>query len=272
MMGGEMHPNTLPPGYQQAPYQPRLGPSGLAITSMVLGILGLIPCVSIFFAPFALIFGIIALATAKKSQRPKGLAIAGTIMGGFSVVVFGGLMIYAVLDSRPKAFVAAAPTYETLIGEEFSGSGFHFDKDGKNYIGCSLHQFDGEAPDAMIASDLETNIPITGQVHEGTDVQVLTYDETVFTEAPTLVYESEPDVSTGDPVFLLVDGEAIKAHVTRYSILEGYWFEAETPFVGPGSSGSPVVSGLNGKVVGVLLGGDVSESMTEGYFEKLEMP
>lgn len=264
-----MHPesNVVPP----LP-QPRLGASGLSITSLVLGIIGMIPCLSLFFAPLALIFGIVALATERWSQLPKGLAIAGTAMGAFAILIFGGLMVFAYFSSKPKPFVATAPIYETMIGEGLSGSGFHFHSGGKSFIACSLHQFEGEAPKTMLAPDLETEIPITGQVHVGTDIQVLSYDQKVFPDASPLRYDPKPDVSVGDPVFLLIEGEAVKAHVTRHSLLEGYWFKSDSSFVGQGGSGSPVVSGLTGKVIGVFLGGEVGDTMTEGYFEDLQMP
>lgn len=259
--------NAIPP----VP-QPRPGPSGLSIASLVLGIIGMIPCLSVFFAPLALIFGIISLVLAKQSHRPKGLAIAGTALGGAAILIFVGLMVFSYVSSKPKPFVAEAPEYETMLGEGFSGSGFHFQSGGKRFIACSLHQFDGQAPATMLAPDLEKDIPITGQVHVGTDIQVLSYDEKVFPDASPLTYDRKPDTAVGDPVFLLIDGEAVKAHVTRYSLLEGYWFESEAPFVGQGGSGSPVISGLTGKVIGVFLGGKVGDSMTEGYFEELNMP
>ena len=270
-MGGNMHPQPVPPIAPPAA-QPRLGPHGLSITSLVLGIIGMIPCFWAFLAPLALIFGIIALVLSKQPPRPRGMAIAGTVLGACGLLLFIGMMVIGYFSGKPKPFVKDAPTYETMIGAGLSGSGFHFQKDGKSYIACSLHQFDGEVPETMLAPDLETDIPITGQVHVGADVQVLSYDNSVFTESSPLVYDGTSDVSIGDPVYLLIDGEAIKAHVTRYSILEGTWFKSETPFVGQGGSGSPVVSGLDGKVVGVFLGGKVGDTMTEGYFEELEMP
>jgi Domain of unknown function (DUF4190) len=259
--------NTIPPLPQQ-----RLGPSGLSIASLVLGIIGMIPCLSVFFAPLALIFGIISLVLAKQGQRPRGMAIAGTTLGAVAILFFAGLMVFTHFSRKPKPFVATAPEYETMLGEGLSGSGFHFQSGGKHFIACSLHQFDGEAPATMLAPDLETDIPITGQVHVGTDIQVLSYDRKVFPDASPLSYDRKPSVSVGDPVFLLIDGEAVKAHVTRYSFLEGHWFKSETSFVGQGGSGSPVISGLTGKVIGVFLGGNVGDTMTEGYFEDLQMP
>ncbi|QTN32658.1 DUF4190 domain-containing protein [Akkermansiaceae bacterium] len=252
--------------------QTRPGPSGLSIASLVLGIIGMVPCLSLFLSPLALIFGIISLVLAKQGQRPKGMAIAGTVLGAFGILFFGVLMVFAHLSTKPKPFVASAPEYETMIGEGLSGSGFHFESGGKRFIACSLHQFDGKAPATMLAPDLETDIPITGQVHEGTDIQVLSYDEKVFPDPSPLIHDGNPSVSVGDPVFLLIDDKAVKAHVTRYSFLEGHWFSAEKPFVGQGGSGSPVVSGLTGKVIGVFLGGEGGDMMTEGYFEDLEMP
>ena len=252
--------------------QPRLGPSGLSIASLVLGIIAMIPCLSVFFAPLALIFGIVSLVMDKQSQRPRGLAVAGTALGGTAILIFAGLMAFAHISSKPKPFVATAPKYETMIGEGLSGSGFHFQSGSKSYIACSLHQFDGAAPETMLAPDLDTDIPITGQVHVGTDIQVLSYDQKVFPEASSLSYDPKPNISVGDPVFVLIEGEAVKAHVTRHSFLEGYWFKSEASFVGQGASGSPVISGLTGKVIGVFLGGKVGDTMTEGYFEDLQMP
>ena len=252
--------------------QTRLGASGLSINSFVLGVVAMIPCLSVFLAPLAVIFGIVALVTDKQSQRPRGFAIAGTALGTVIILIFAGLMVFAHVSSKPKPFVVTAPKYETMIGEDLSGSGFHFRSGGKSYIACSLHQFEGEVPETMLAPDLETEIPITGQVHAGTDIQVLSYDQKVFPDASPLGYDPKPDVSVGDPVYLLIDGEAVKAHVTRHSFLEGYWFKSDTPFVGQGASGSPVVSGLTGHVIGVFLGGKVGDTMTEGYFEDLQMP
>ncbi len=232
----------------------------------------MVPCLTVFFAPLALIFGIISLVLAKQSHRPKGPAIAGTALGAAAILIFAGLMVFAYFSRKPKPFVVMAPEYETMIGEGLSGSGFHFHSGGKRFIACSLHQFDGEAPTTMLAPDLETDIPITGQVHVGTDIQVLSYDEKVFPDTSPLSYDPKPSVSVGDPVFLLIEGEAVRAHVTRSSFMEDNWFKSEKPFVGQGASGSPVVSGLTGKVIGVFLGGKVGDTMTEGYFEELQMP
>lgn len=264
-----MHPGS--PAIPPLP-QPRLGPSGLSIASLVLGIVGLIPCLTVFFAPLALIFGIFSLVLAKRNNRPTGMAVAGTALGAAAILIFGGLMMFSHYSSKPKPFATTAPEYETMIGEGLSGSGFHFQSGGKSFIACSLHQFDGEAPAIMLAPDLETKIPITGQVHVGADIQVLSYDQKVFPDASPLRYDPKPIVVVGDPVFLLINGEAVKAHVTRLSFLEGHWFKSETAFVGQGASGSPVISGLTGKVVGVLLGGKAGDTMTEGYFEDLQMP
>ena len=250
--------------------------SGLAITSLVLGLVGLVPCLTIPCAPLALVFGIIALITGKKTGQPKGFAIAGTVLGSVCLFALVALLVAGYLSSKPKPFVAKAPEYETLSGEGLSGSGFHFRYGTRSYIACSLHQFDGHAPSFMLTPDLETEIPITKKFHSQSDVQILEYDETIFPQTTALVCEPKPFLSSGDPVYLIVDGEAVKAHVTRRSLLEGVWFETKKPFQGPGSSGSPVVSGLSGKVVGVMLGGKMSDDsngmITEGYFEEFNLP
>ena len=71
-----------PPPYN-APYTPARPPSvnGLAIASLVLGIVCCIP-------PLGLILGLIALSQIKrKGQRGKGMAIAGSILSGISTAL-----------------------------------------------------------------------------------------------------------------------------------------------------------------------------------------
>lgn len=91
-------PQGPPPAYGQPAYgQPAYGPprtinNGLAITSMVLGLVGIF-----FFVLFALvsiaaiIFGIVARGQIKASngaQRGEGMAIAGIVLGAIETVIF----------------------------------------------------------------------------------------------------------------------------------------------------------------------------------------
>ncbi len=93
-----------PPGYQ-AVYQPGFQPgyqqqprtNGLAVASMVCGIVGICTCV---LSILAVIFGHVALSQIKKSggvQKGRGMAIAGLATGysGLALVVLYGVVLAA---------------------------------------------------------------------------------------------------------------------------------------------------------------------------------
>ncbi len=81
--------------------------SHLAITSLVLGILGLFTCG--FTALFGLILGIVALAKVKNSGgklNGHGLALAGTIVSGLFLLmipIFAALLLPALAGAKGKA-------------------------------------------------------------------------------------------------------------------------------------------------------------------------
>jgi len=81
--------------------------NGIAVASLVLGILGCVPFVT---GVLAVIFGIIGI---RNSRQPnvggKGLAVAGLVLGIISVVAwtgFGGLLGRAYMESKPAGAVA----------------------------------------------------------------------------------------------------------------------------------------------------------------------
>lgn len=87
--------NTPPPPPIEPPTQPehtmpseQRKSSGLAITSLVLSIVGLLTTwilgLGILLAVLAAIFGIVALA---KNQGGKGMSIAGIIIGGINILI-----------------------------------------------------------------------------------------------------------------------------------------------------------------------------------------
>ena len=99
-------PGGYPPVQQYPPpqwagyQQPRPGTNGLAIASMVLGILWLYWVGSIL----ALVFGYVARGQIKQSgQGGDGMAIAGIVLGwvGIGVGVFFMLFVAAVFSSSP---------------------------------------------------------------------------------------------------------------------------------------------------------------------------
>ncbi len=90
---GQQPPPPQPP--PSAPPAAEPGPpcrtSGMAIASLVLGILAVVTCVgAIIFAPIGLVLGIIGLIQTDRSRgclRGHGLALAGTILSGISLLI-----------------------------------------------------------------------------------------------------------------------------------------------------------------------------------------
>jgi hypothetical protein len=88
-----------PPGYAAPTYPaggypggkpPAAGAGGLAITGLVFaiaaGVLFWIPFLGILIALVGLVLGVVAWSTAGKNGRPKGIAIAATIVGALAMV------------------------------------------------------------------------------------------------------------------------------------------------------------------------------------------
>src|SRR5438552_7611412 len=83
--------------------------SGLAIASLVLGILGLTCILPIIGPILAIIFGIVALNQISKSRggvTGQGQAIAGLVLGGISLVmipILAAMLLPALNMAREKA-------------------------------------------------------------------------------------------------------------------------------------------------------------------------
>ncbi|MEW1913060.1 DUF4190 domain-containing protein [Kitasatospora sp. NPDC085895] len=96
--GGAWGAGAGPYGWQQPPLGPPTAWNGYAITSFVLGVLGIACCMWVG----AIAFGVAALRTVRaRNERGRGLAIAGVVLGGFWAVVLAVLMVLGVvLDDR----------------------------------------------------------------------------------------------------------------------------------------------------------------------------
>jgi len=95
--------------------------SGLAIASLVLGILALL-CLGVFTAIPAIILGIVALVKINKAagtQTGQGLAIAGLATGGvgmiFTTAILAAMLVPAMLHGREMARRAACMDNEKHI-------------------------------------------------------------------------------------------------------------------------------------------------------------
>lgn len=163
-----------------------------------------------------------------------------------------------------------APSYMTLIGDGLSGSGFHFEVDGRQYIACSLHQFDGAVPSLMVSLDIDEPIEVTGQVDEQLDVQVLTFNSDDLEALEPLSYEpgNRPKMST--PVYIYDFDDVYGGTIVDINWTTGRCeIRMDKPFPAMGNSGSPVISAIDGKVIGVLLDADDPEAARIVGFEYL---
>ena len=101
-------PMSPPPGYQGAPqpgYGQPAGTNGLAIASLILGILWLCWLGSIL----AVIFGHVALGQIKKTggaQQGRGMAIAGLVLGYLGIATFILTLIFGEMSFNVGSFEA----------------------------------------------------------------------------------------------------------------------------------------------------------------------
>ncbi len=99
MPGGTARWWTQPvqhPGH--APQAATIERTGRAVTALVLGIVGMFTLIT---APFAVGFGIAALARARGCQvRGKGMAVAGLVLGILGTLVLLALIVAAVVAVR----------------------------------------------------------------------------------------------------------------------------------------------------------------------------
>jgi hypothetical protein len=82
--GQQPYPSAPPPGYGYP--QPAKQGNGLAVASLVCGIIGL------------LIFGVIALQRANRGAPGKGMAIAGLVLGLIATIL--AIILIAVITSH----------------------------------------------------------------------------------------------------------------------------------------------------------------------------
>ena len=262
--------------------------SGFAIASLVLGIVGVL-CMP-FIGVLALIFGILGLrevARAEPSMGGRGLAIAGTVLGSLgtllTMLLAVGIIMGAIEGARESAARLASvtpPQYPRVIGGGYSGSGFHFRWEDRQFFCASLHQFDDGTPGEMIVfpSDPETEmfrVTIHERVHTLDDVQVMTFDEQAMEGIEPFVYDGEADIRYGELVYIMTGDGPLAAHVIDAGTNEPNMRYARLSEDVPlgGTSGSAVISGVSGRVVGVMLvSAETYDNETLAGFELLELP
>jgi hypothetical protein len=91
-------------GFQQPP-APKT--NGVAIASLICGILGCVPFVT---SLAAIILGVVGIGSARKTGSGKGMAIAGIILGILGILIWGGISVGGVWGYRFAQRTILAPT------------------------------------------------------------------------------------------------------------------------------------------------------------------
>src|SRR5699024_3630319 len=118
------YPPPPPPPHQQYSPMPTPGPAvpkGLAMTSLITGIIGLllgwVPIVGLVIGAVAVVTGIVAL----RKTQPKGMSITGIVTGGLAMLlsiilaVTVGFIVSATEDGEraPETQATSSPTATT---------------------------------------------------------------------------------------------------------------------------------------------------------------
>lgn len=171
-----------------------------------------------------------------------------------AVRVFKGVAQMVEKVSRRNPHLVEAPKYESLLGQNLIGAGFHVEVGSRRYICTSAHQFEGLKPEQMGSLDFEEPIVLKGVVHKQADLLLMTYESKKLDEQPPLKYDDLAKVEMGLPVYLYpMNGGPVKGHITQLNLAKSEaTIHAVVPFEAAGMSGSPVVSGETGSVIGIL--------------------
>jgi hypothetical protein len=191
------------------------------------------------------------------------------------LLLFAGISVLAVrvfkeaakmveMASRRNPHLVKPPKYETLLGQNLIGSGFHVEIGSHRYICTSAHQFEGTKPELMSSIDFEESIVLKNVVHKQADLLLITYESKKLDELPPLKYDFEAKVEVGLPVYLYpMNGVQVKGHITMLNLSKREaTIRAAVPFAAAGMSGSPVVSGETGSVIGILTDANNPERAT----------
>ena len=183
----------------------------------------------------------------------------------------------------PACAMAAGPTppaeYEVLLGEGLAGSGFVIRHGGALLGVCSLHQFDGSAPNEFAPLDGEPVLLDPAKRVKQKDVQVLPV-RSAAADLPFLDYQPDFQLKAGDGVLVLGPaGDVVPGTLTSTGMSRGGYDSSEgpatlslrtdQPFTAGGGSGGPVILRRSGAVIGVLLTADDPRAARSVGFETL---
>lgn len=213
----------------------------------------------------------------------SGMRVLLVVLGVFLVLGVGGIWLVAsslrdaIKRGEARAarlqHTAAAPEYKILLGQNWVGSGFHVQIGKGRFICASVHQFEGRKPKEMSSLEFDAPIKLKKVVHKQDDLQLITYESKELDAIEPLKFDFEAKVEEGLPVYLYPMRGPLKGRVTSVDRKAGrISIRPETPFEAAGMSGSPIVSGLTGTVIGILTDGDDPDRATRVGAELLRPP
>lgn len=183
-------------------------------------------------------------------------------------VLLGAMTVHAQEAARHPV----APEYATLVGEDLSGSAFHFAVGEKRYVACSLHQFEGKAPRRMVSMKFEGAIKVKQRLFTGKDTQVLRYVSAELDKVEPLKFDPKVTAAVGDKVWCYHFNESHEGEIISISPDKlDYTIRMSQPYPAAGNSGGPVVSAVTGTVIGVVLTGNDAKAATIIGFELLKL-
>ena len=140
--------------------------SGLAIASLVLGIIGLLTSLIVVGAVFGLIGLILGIVALSKKQS-KGMSITGIIISLISILIVAGIMFFAA-------------NFFSFLDDFAEEAGVDIDTDGN---GISIESEDGEES-FSISSELPDDFPAEVPIYEPAELN----SSTSYLEGGEMVY------------------------------------------------------------------------------------
>jgi hypothetical protein len=108
-------------GYYDPMMQPPMEPakrSGLAVTALVLSLIGIIPVCGAITAPIGVILGLIGLVTISPPRKGKGMCVAAILLG----VIFTALQVWAGIMIVRKFAIPVIEGPRTALAQGFAGN------------------------------------------------------------------------------------------------------------------------------------------------------
>jgi len=172
---------------------------GLAIASLVLGCLSLIPLIGLLFSLLAIIFGVIALVTIsnnKQTYKGVGLAIGGLALGfiGILMIPIIAMLLAITIPNVLRARTSANDAYAQATIRTIATAATSYSATNGRYPKTDLDL-------------VESNPPYISRVYNGETIHGYAYSVKFSPDSYTIVATPETCYATGTKIFTMKDGE-----------------------------------------------------------------